>query len=311
MKKVNVLLSVFNGEKYIRQQLESLLNQSYHNIDIYVHDDGSADGTMEIVKEYIGWNSDWNRVLLMDLPQKLGYPSCFVDMLSDCPAADYYAFSDQDDVWKADKIERAVSALEGYDNIPALYYGAVDYCDANLQFVRKSRFADPKEACAKMSLQQMIIGGEAMGMTFCFNDTAKNALVKSKQHTNQFKDLFLKIYCASCGCVIYDSKSVAYYRRHESAVTNGTNPSGKIARYVGEIKNIFFGKEMGDHLRQIANYILQEEYKLIGDKEMIILKSFAEITLANQIKKFLCPHRYRKKMPDEIGYRLAFLLCKI
>lgn len=51
-KKVNVLLSAYNGEKYIREQIESILEQSYKNIEIYVRDDGSKDGTLTILKEY-------------------------------------------------------------------------------------------------------------------------------------------------------------------------------------------------------------------------------------------------------------------
>lgn len=309
MKKVNVLLSTYNGMPYLKEQLDSLIAQSYKCIDVYLHDDGSTDATYSILQNYIGKNYDGVRFIYVDLDKGLGYPSCFINMLKVCQNADYYAFCDQDDVWHPDKIERAVSYLEQTDTTPKLYYSAVNYCDKDLNFVRYSRYADKGAGCKEKDIYSMLLGGEAMGMTFCFDNKAKDLLVESTEFTDQFKDMFLKICCASCGIVLYDSVPGAEYRRHEKAVTNNTNPSGALNRYISEAKNVFFQNDNYDHIRLIINYLLNTKELLVNDKKYLEL--FSSVSPLKQIKKILYPRRYRKFILDEIGYRFVMLIGKI
>ena len=93
-KKVNVLLSAYNGEKYIREQIESILEQSYKNIEIYVRDDGSKDGTLTILKEY-----EERGLIHLEAGKNVGFVKSFEWLIANGGEADYYAFSDQDDFW--------------------------------------------------------------------------------------------------------------------------------------------------------------------------------------------------------------------
>ena len=106
MEKVNILLSTYNGEKFIKQQIESLLAQTYENIAIHVRDDGSTDGTIGLLNQYSG-----NPKVHLYFGDNLGYRKSFAWLLSNCCDADFYAYCDQDDVWMPDKISRAVLAL--------------------------------------------------------------------------------------------------------------------------------------------------------------------------------------------------------
>lgn len=239
----------------------------------------------------------------------LGYPGCFIYMLQKCEKADYYAFCDQDDVWFDDKIERAVKELNKYESCPLLYYTAVKYCDKNLKFIRKSRFADKKQSCNNLKLQNLILGGEAMGMTYCFNEYVRESLIRSLKYTNQFKDIYIKILCASCGKVIYDSKPSAYYRRHDNAVTNNINPPGRLGRYIKAISDIFINDGTNSHIRNVINYILEREN--VSADNIKLLTLFSDINIRNQIEKVIYPHRFRKHFVDEIGYRIAIILRKI
>ena len=92
--KVVVLMSTYNGEKYIQEQLESILTQTYHNIKIYVRDDGSSDQTLEILKKY----ENENKIILLKGTNK-GFIGSFLTLLKECEEADYYAWCDQDDIW--------------------------------------------------------------------------------------------------------------------------------------------------------------------------------------------------------------------
>lgn len=312
MKKVNVLLSSYNGGIYITEQIESILKQTYKNIDVYIHDDGSSDNTMVNIKQYLNYNDNGIKVIYMDLPTGLKYPSCFIDMLVNCEKADYYAFSDQDDVWLPEKIERAVEELEKVSpKKPSLYYTSVKYCDSELNYVRNSRFANNGQGVEIMTLQKMLLGGEAMGMTFCFNNKVRNELIRSKNVTNQFKDIFIKIYCASCGTVIYDSKPSALYRRHENAVTNNTNPCGRLNRYYSAAKEVFFDIDSKKHIREILQYIKSECLCDVFVQNRKLIEIFSSVSFVNQFKKLFWPKRYRKYIIDELGYRLAILLWKL
>ncbi len=310
MRKVNVLLSSYNGEKYIDEQMKSLINQTYKNIDIYVHDDGSSDNTHKILEKYIGKSFEGIRVIEKQLNTGLKYPKCFVEMLKIVDEADYYAFCDQDDLWHADKIERAINALENVNICPKLYYSAVNYCNDKLEYIRGARFSDREGGCTVKDIYSMLLGGEAMGMTFCFDEYARKALIMSTEYTDQFKDLFLKIYCAACGGVIYDSTPTAEYRRHAGAVTVSSNPSGKVERYISEAKNIFINNENFEHIRLILCYILSSPVNLDCATKKY-LKLFSKISIINQIKKVFYPKRFRKHLIDELGYRFAMLIGRI
>lgn len=95
MKTVSVLLSTYNGEKYLREQLDSLLVQQGVDLRIIARDDGSKDTTVEILKEYAGKDT---RVSFFE-GKNVGPAQSFFDLIMKSPDSDYYAFCDQDDVW--------------------------------------------------------------------------------------------------------------------------------------------------------------------------------------------------------------------
>ena len=110
-KKIDVLLATYNGEKYLRQQLDSILNQSYKNINLIISDDCSKDGTREILKEY---EQKDNRIIVYFQEKNLGYVKNFEFLLRKVEN-DIYMLSDQDDVWLLDKIEKTYNKMKETD----------------------------------------------------------------------------------------------------------------------------------------------------------------------------------------------------
>lgn len=302
-KKVAIVLSAYNGEKYISEQIESIVRQSYTDFDLFIHDDGSRDNTLQIIEKIA---DKYENIKIIGRKKGLGYPACFIEMLKSIHGYRYYAFSDQDDVWEIDKLFDAVKCLDTKNNsYPILYYSAVNYTDSNLNIIRGSRFAEGKEGICKLSLQELLFGGEAMGMTFVFNELAKNELVKANE-TKMFKDWFLKLYCAACGEVYYNSKPCAKYRRHDAAVTSVSNPSGKLGRYLGQLKEIFFAKDTFATQRSILAYIDENCCKIVENTNLFNLFLDRD-SIKNRLKKATWNKRFRSKLIDEFGYRLAFL----
>ncbi len=107
MERIDILLATYNGSKYLPEQLNSILSQSYKNINVIIRDDGSSDNTVDIIKEY---EQEDNRVrLLNDNLGNLGFVRNFEELMKHSDA-EYIMFSDQDDVWYKNKVE--ISYLE-------------------------------------------------------------------------------------------------------------------------------------------------------------------------------------------------------
>lgn len=107
MYKVAVLLSTYNGSKYIKEQIDSILSQEGVNIDIYIRDDGSTDETVNIIYEYKS-----NNIFLTE-GKNIGVGNSFMELLYSVPEIyDYYAFADQDDIWSEKKIRIAIEVLQ-------------------------------------------------------------------------------------------------------------------------------------------------------------------------------------------------------
>lgn len=317
MKKVSIVLCTYNGEKFIEKQLESILNQTYSNIDIYIHDDGSNDNTLDVVERIKRENKTTKKIIILNDTKNLGYPTCFIKTLLGIEKSDYYAFADQDDIWNIDKIERAVNSMNLYSDIndkPILYYAAVDYYDGELNFKRHSRFASTlKKNSNDLCLTDFIFGGEPLGMTYVFNNKVRDALKKTSDlGYTEFKDGFIKIYCAAAGKVIYDKKPAAMYIRHSTATTSSSNPDSMIKRYIAMFDEMFLKKDTYIYFRTIVTTLLSHFSDEITIENKKILELFTKPnTLRKRIKKVFYKDRFRTLFTDEIGYRILFLIGRV
>ena len=239
MPTVCILMGTYNGEKYLAEQLLSIENQTHKNWRVILSDDGSVDTTLTIAKGFQEkWGSD--RLEIRQGPQQ-GFSKNFLSLACD-PAvkADYYAFSDQDDVWMADKLAKALVYFnqENNLNIPRLYCGRVKLVDQHLKPLGFSPlFVLPRSF--RNALVQSIAGGNTM----VFNQSVKNLLEKSGlQHVVSHDWWLYQLVKGAGGVVYYDSEPSILYRQHNGAVM-GSNCSlkAKIER-IGYVLNGRFKK---------------------------------------------------------------------
>lgn len=94
-KSVQVVMSTYNGEKYLKEQIDSILSQEGVDVRLYIRDDGSSDRTTDILASY-----QEHKNVKIEKGNNLGFAKSFLTALDECDEADYYAFSDQDDVWE-------------------------------------------------------------------------------------------------------------------------------------------------------------------------------------------------------------------
>lgn len=205
--KLIILLSAYNGEKYIREQLDSLLAQTQKGVQILVRDDGSADGTREILADYAQKGA-----LRRYAGENLGPACSFWHLLQDAPDADYYAFCDQDDVWDKDKLEIAVSALEGADaEKPALYCGDVRVTDKDLHTLSEHMVGPAPTDYPHALLRKL-----APGCTYVFNRPAGELLRRfdAERLGIELHDWTAYQIIACFGSVLFDPTPHMCYRQH-------------------------------------------------------------------------------------------------
>lgn len=218
---VVILLCTYNGERFLAEQLDSLESQTYQNWVLIVSDDGSTDGTLEILQKY---QSKWlaGKLTIRNGPQK-GFCQNFLSLACDSEIkADYYAFCDQDDVWLPNKIMVAVSHIESITTKSSayVYCSRTYYVNEVLKTVGLSTlFLRPTSF--KNSLTQSIAGGNTM----VFNAAAKMLLETIGSVNVGSHDWWIYQLVSGVGGVIYyDIKPQLLYRQH-SAMLVGRNNS--------------------------------------------------------------------------------------
>ncbi|WP_456288547.1 glycosyltransferase family 2 protein [Paenibacillus sp. AK002] len=222
MKKVQVLLSAYNGEQYISEQIQSILNQTHAAVSILIRDDGSTDTTMELLDQWVTTHPDKIKLIK---GTNVGVVSSFFELLRAADAeADYYSFCDQDDVWLDHKVEHAIARLDSsiYTEVPAMVFTSTYLTDDELN--RKGAW--PKPPAQEPSFFNALYENIAIGATITMNRSARNLFINSKSVDSQkvlMHDWWFYVLVSAFGTVIYDNKPSMLYRQHNNNVVGGSN----------------------------------------------------------------------------------------
>lgn len=226
MKSIHILMSTYNGEKYLRDQIESLLHQEEVNAQLFVRDDGSTDSTKEILRSY---QMKYENIHVY-FENNIGYIQSFWKLVRKSKGASYYAFCDQDDIWNADKCISAIRMLEKESpTAPLLYTSNVIPIDNNLQVLNEKAFAVESVLSYPLSLAR----GSLPGCTFVFNHILQREL--QKYHGPQIShDWTVYLIANAIGKIIYDPVPHIQYRIHgdNTIGTGNMTISKKIHRFI-------------------------------------------------------------------------------
>lgn len=229
-KTITVLLSTYNGEKYLRGQLESLISQDYLYFNILVRDDGSKDKTTKILEEYC---LKTNGLLSYYIGNNVGPCKSFLQLLVDAPPSDYYAFCDQDDIWDKDKLSCAIAKIEKFDATkPNLYFSNLRIVDENLNFIRESH----TEKLFRYNKYSPLIESLPSGCTMLFNKRVKSFICSCVPFECSMHDTWVYLICSFFGNVVYDEISHLSYRIHNKNAV-GTYKSKTFFSYINTIAN--------------------------------------------------------------------------
>lgn len=281
MASVLVLISSYNGENYIREQLQSLISQKGVETRILIRDDGSCDRTLDIIKEF-----QRNNKIRLVTGKNIGYAASFMTLvhMASEEKVDYYAFCDQDDVWENDKLKIAISHLKGHELEPALYLSQAKIVDSNLNPIAASFHK------RKVDLGAVLEHNFAIGCTMVFN-----------QKLRDYLDIDLKSMCLTCGhdswvflvalaiesYIYFDAEGHVLYRQH------GTNASGKIVSAKQAIKAIKKILITWKHARSKTAEKLLTSYNERIDNQNAMLLNNAAYYMSSTKKKSALLNDYR------------------
>lgn len=308
--KICVLMSTYNGEKFLAEQIDSILNQDIGKdaeLELLVRDDGSADGTIAILESYqsrgaLQWYTGSN----------LKTAKSFWNLLQRAGEADYYAFSDQDDVWFPGKLRRAVEILakNTVQNVPFLYCGCYIETDSALNPL-KSKGKKDKKPHIFADYTHALIYSVGIGCTFVFNDIARQRLLHydtDKFFIDMHDRLAHKIILIN-GKMVIDNCPLMYYRQHGSNVIGA--PASGIKSLRMRARSFLSGKSDG-----VRSHSAKDLLNVFGDQ---MDKDVYEITdiVANYKKtlnlriRFLLDKRFRTKTINDIFLFMQILCGKI
>ncbi len=209
---VAVLLAVYNGEKYLEQQIISIINQTVTDLKIFIRDDGSSDDSVKIIDEYC-----------QKYPEKIskveGHPTGnakqnFAELLKFVDS-DYIMFCDQDDVWLPQKIEKTLAAMKSVEDgkTPILVHTDLKVVDDNLNVISKSFFEFQKLIQNDITLPKLLVQNYVTGCTMMINRVLAE---KCKQIPPQciMHDWWIALVAIAFGEIVCLEESTMLYRQH-------------------------------------------------------------------------------------------------
>ncbi len=242
MKKIQILMSSYNGRRFIRQQLDSILAQDCEtagvaDFKLLIRDDGSDDGVEDILNEYslkfpdrVSWYRGGN----------VGVIASFFDLMRRADEdADYFALADQDDYWLSGKMRAGVARLEEASRglgagLPLLYCCRPTLVDENLDEI-ESNIKDPD---IRPGFGNALIENIVTGCTAVFNGELRRLVIKKEPEHAVMHDRWLYLTASCFGSVFYDEKSYMLYRQHgDNAVGRNTDRLEEFKYRIGRFKD--------------------------------------------------------------------------
>lgn len=223
--KVDILLATYNGELYIRELLESLISQTYKDINVIISDDGSTDSTVDIIDEY---KNVYDFINLVNINKQGGVVKNFNKALS-FSKSNYIMFCDQDDVWFPEKIERSLNAIVSYEKeqpgVGVLIFTDLELVDEKLSTLNNSFYLSSKlNPEYNLDYRYLHWRSTVYGCTCIFN----KALIKiSDRVPTDFPmhDHYYALLAATYGLIGYLDEPTIYYRQHKKNVVGGASKS--------------------------------------------------------------------------------------
>ena len=300
--KVAVLMSTYNGEKFLHNQIQSILQQKDVDVELIIRDDGSSDATLNIINDFC---HHYKKIKLLH-GVNIGCKKSFFELAQYASQHlafyEYFAFSDQDDVWFSDKLSSAIKKLANLsEKSPNLYTCQTLLVDSDLKplFLKKMK---PK---FKRTVEEAIMVQPSPGCVMVFNKTLLDLYIKIDIDKMFLHDDSLYKVCLICGGnVVYDDDVHIYYRQHGNNVIGGNQSSLK--RYKRWL--MMFWNNSCERSIGIESFLLTHSNNIpMIIKEQLIWVACYRKKIAYRMKLLFSPKFVTGQLRINIVFRIAVL----
>lgn len=237
MEQIDILLTTYNGEKYLKEQIDSILNQTYTNFRLLISDDCSKDSTIQILKEY---EQKDNRIKVFLQEKNLGYVKNFEFLLTKVEN-EIYALSDQDDVWNNDKVEKTYKKLKEED--ADLVFTDLEVVNEKLETINSS-FNDYMFLSRKIKKYY-----KDYRLQYLYNCITGCTLMSKKKYLEKIipipmdskyviHDTWIGLIVALNGKIAYLDEATIKYRQHGNNQVGSNHTSHKYTK-LNQVRELF------------------------------------------------------------------------
>lgn len=299
MNRVLVLMSAYNGEAYIREQLDSIIRQE-ERADILVRDDGSDDLTKQILAEYEHTYSN----ITVIYGENIGVVKSFFQLLEHAKGYDYYAFSDQDDVWMSDKLSCACKALDRMDRRkPCLYASCSLLVDSALQG------KETTQICRRdLSFFNVIIQNIMPGHTQVFNQAMVDFVLAHPADLDHVvvHDFWFSLLAITFGTVAFDNTPHTYYRQHTSnQIGYGHGPFGWFSE---RLRRVIHAKAKEITVQDEMFYSMFADQLAPQQRKELDALLHSQRNIFTRFNYLIHAHVYRQRSLETLLFYILYLL---
>lgn len=302
LKKIAVLLSAYNGERYIEEQIESILNQiDIDNIRLIIRNDGSCDNTINIINRLK--NSNPNIEIING--NNIGLVASFFELLKYAYNSnfDYYSFSDQDDYWFPEKLSIAIRELEGKTE-PCMYASCSLIADENLNTRGKTTQKKVKDITFFNSAIQNFCPGHNQVLNRAMAEKVLKSTIYSKEIYSQ--DLWITQVATVTGKIIFDNSPHTLYRQH----SNNQLSFGKsmIEWAIDHIKRLM--KNEGQKIAVQLKYFVDCYNEYLNDEQKEEIQFFfdSQKSFFKRVRYAVRTKMYRQKSYETPMFKMIYII---
>ena len=236
MEKIDILMATYNGKKYLKEQIESILNQTYTEFNLLISDDASTDNTMEILKQYAIKDT---RIKIFKNENNQGLIRNFESLLNKVTCK-YYMLADQDDIWNKDKIEKSIKKIE--DTNSNLVFCDLEVVDSNLNLIHNSYWKQKgfyNRIIKHNGFDALYLNNYITGCTIIAkSEILKNILPLPKDAKYLIHDYWIALMSSNNGNISYINEQLIKYRQHEKNEIGSKRKSDQIKDF-DELRDLF------------------------------------------------------------------------
>lgn len=301
LSNVSIVMASYNGDKFIREQIDSILKNTYQDWTLEICDDGSTDKTVEIVEEYIDKYPD--KISLHRNERNLGVVINFLEGAKRAKGK-YIMFCDQDDVWLSNKIEYTMDQMKKSESrfgadTPITVFTDAKVVDVRLRTLEESFYEASSLDVSKVDIPHLLMENKLLGCTIMFNQPLMDKIIEFPDFA-RYHDWWVGLISSSFGKIVYLNEPTLLYRQHGGNVVGNVSFFQYVRNRLKDIKEQkraleltekqawnfleIYGQELSEEVKTIVyDFAYLGNYGFLKKRKLILKKKYLKTGIIRNI----------------------------